>query len=318
MTQITRRRFLALGAVMGTGWALPAFSHPIDIQRAERKFRISLHPFAIGVKSDQEKLLQQAADHNFEAIIPIPNQIKEMEGNALRDYLGRMQEKQLTWDAAGLTVDFRKDNATFLEGLKELPGIAKALQSANVTRMNTWIMPSHNELTYSQNFEQHKQRLREVAKVLHAHNIRLGLEYVGTKSLKISNRYPFVGTMKEMLELVDAIDVPGVGLQLDSFHWFCSKESVEDLKQLNNQQIVTCDLNDATAGRTVEEQVDGERQLPGDSGLIDLKGFIGALIDIGYDGPVRAEPFNAKLNAMEDEAALAATSKAMWRTVNLV
>ncbi len=309
---------MALGTLVGAGLSVPSFAIPHTFSVAERKFRISLHPFAIGVKSDQKKLLEQAVNHSFEAVIPIPDQIKKMDATALESLLGKMQEKGLTWDAAGLPVEFRKDNATFLEGMKELPGIAKALQSANVTRMNTWIMPSHDELTYSQNFEQHKQRLREVAKVLHAHNIRLGLEYVGTKTLKIRNRYPFVGTMKEMLELVDAIDVKGVGLQLDSFHWYCSKETVDDIKGLKNEQVVTCDLNDATAGRSVEEQIDGERQLPGDSGLIDLKGFVGGLIDIGYDGPVRAEPFNRALNEMEDDKALAATSKAMWRTVNLV
>ena len=72
-------------------------------------------------------------------------------------------------------------------------------------------------------------------------------------------------------------------------------------------------------GRSLAEQIDGERQLPGDSGLIDLKGFMQALVNIGYDGPVRAEPFNAKLNAMENDQALGRQpQKAMWRTINLV
>ena len=48
--------------------------------------------------------------------------------------------------------------------------------------MGTWISPGHNHLTYLANFNQHAARLREVAKVLGDHGVRLGLEYVGPKT----------------------------------------------------------------------------------------------------------------------------------------
>jgi sugar phosphate isomerase/epimerase len=287
-------------------------------QNPARKFKVSLNPGAIGVTSTQKELIGHAVRHKFEAISPLPDQLGKMSSGELSEFLAEMKDHKLSWDAAGLPIDFRKDQATFNEGLSELPKIAQVCQKSGVTRMSTWIMPSHNDLTYGQNFRQHQVRLQQAAQILHDYGIRFGFEYVGTKKLKISNRYPFVGTMKEMLELIDAVNVPGLGLQLDAYHWYSSTETVADLMKLINEQIITCDLNDAKAGRSIEEQIDGERELPGDSGLIDLKGFMGALIKIGYDGAVRAEPFNAKLNAMENEEALKATSKAMWRTVNLV
>jgi len=286
--------------------------------QAERKFKISLNPGAIGVSCTQKELIDCARRHQFEAISPLPDQLMSMSSGELHEFRAQMEGNKLTWDAAGLPVDFRKDLETFREGLSKLPEVAKTCQSAGVTRMSTWIMPSHNELTYTENFNQHRDRLRQVADILQDHGIRFGLEYVGTKRLKTINRYPFAGTMKEMLELIAAINVPGMGLQLDAYHWYTSTETVTDLLALKNEQVITCYLNDAKAGRTIEEQVDGERELPGDSGLIDLKGFMQALVKIGYDGAVRAEPFNAKLNAMENEEALATTSRAMWRTVRLI
>lgn len=316
MNPLNRRSFLQYSAAAVTAMALsPTLSFGSN---AERKFKVSLNPGAIGVKSTQKELIGHAVRHNFEAISPMPEQLGKMTSGELSEFLGEMKEHKLSWDAAGLPVDFRKDQATFNEGLAELPKIAQICQKSGVTRMSTWVMPSHDHLTYHQNFKQHQTRLKQAAQILKDYGIRFGFEYVGTKKLKISNRYPFVGTMKEMLELIDAVDVAGVGLQLDAYHWYTSTETVADLEALKNEQIITCDLNDATAGRTIAEQIDGERQLPGDSGLIDLKGFMGALVKIGYDGAVRAEPFNAKLNAMENEEALEATSKAMWRTVNLV
>lgn len=315
MKTLHRREFIKYS---GMATAAMAFSTGLSFaQNPNRKFKVSLNPGAIGVRSTQKELIGHAVKHRFEAISPLPDQLGKMSSGELSDFLADMKRHKLSWDAASLAVDFRKDKATFEEGLAGLPEIAKICQSAGVNRMSTWIMPSHNELTYNQNFRQHRDRLKQVAVILKDHGIRLGFEYVGTKKLKIVSRYPFAGTMREMLELVDAIDVNGVGLQLDAYHWYTSTESVADLESLKNEQIVTCDLNDATAGRSIEEQIDGERELPGDSGVIDLKGFVGALIKIGYDGAVRAEPFNAKLNAMDNEEALAATSKAMWRTVNL-
>ena len=124
--------------------------------------------------------------------------------------------------------------------------------------------------------------------------------------------------MKEAFELIDEIGVKNLGIQLDSFHWYCAEETVADIEALNNDHIVTCDLNDATAGRSVAEQIDGERELPGDSGVIDLTAFLQALVKIGYDGPVRAEPFNAKLNDMSNMDAIKATSQAMHSTINKI
>ncbi|WP_245189736.1 sugar phosphate isomerase/epimerase family protein [Lunatimonas salinarum] len=311
-----RRTFIKHTGVLTSMMGLaPSFSFGA---KADRKFKVSLNPGAIGVQCTQKELIDYANRHRFEAISPLSDQLTAMSSNELDEILAQMHASKLTWDAVSLPIDFRKDQQTFREGLSSLPKVAKTCQSAGVTRMNTWIMPSHNELTYNQNFNQHRDRLRQIAEIAQDHGIRFGLEYVGTKRLKTIHRYPFAGTMKEMLELIAAINVAGVGLQLDAYHWYTSTETVADLLALKNEQIVTCDLNDASSGRTIEEQVDGERELPGDSGLIDLKGFMQALVKIGYDGAVRAEPFNAKLNAMENEEAIAKTSSAMWRTVGLI
>ncbi|MEX2565985.1 MAG: sugar phosphate isomerase/epimerase family protein [Cyclobacteriaceae bacterium] len=315
---MNRRNFIQNSSLLSL--ALMTGSSTADaLERGkERKFRLSLNPFAIGVQINQEEMIEKAREYDFEAILPVPNQLLEMSPGKLNDFLARKEANQLTWDSSGLTVDFRKDKTIFEEGLKDLPKVAKILRKSGVSRVNTWIMPSHDELSYLENLRQHSERLGKAAEILGEEGLKLGFEYVGTKNLKIRARYPFVGTMKEMLELIAEIDLPNVGIQLDSFHWYTSNETIADLESLSNEQIITCDLNDATSGRNRADQIDGERQLPGDSGLIDLRGFMQALVNIGYDGPVRAEPFNARLNAMDNDEALAATSKAMWRTIHLI
>jgi len=52
--------------------------------------------------------------------------------------------------------------------------------------------------------------------------------------------------------------------------------------------------------------------------VIDLKGFINALVKIGYDGPVECEPFDQDLRKMEDNAALQETMESLNRLWNLL
>jgi len=51
--------------------------------------------------------------------------------------------------------------------------------------------------------------------------------------------------------------------------------------------------------------------------VIDVKTFLAALQTIGFDGPVRAEPFNEPLRKMPPEEALAATSASLKKAFAL-
>jgi sugar phosphate isomerase/epimerase len=45
------------------------------------------------------------------------------------------------------------------------------------------------------------------------------------------------------------------------------------------------------------------RDLPGETGVIDIAGFLGILRDSAYDGPVTAEPFKRELQDLPSDAA---------------
>ncbi|MEM9325104.1 MAG: sugar phosphate isomerase/epimerase family protein [Bacteroidota bacterium] len=277
-----------------------------------------LNPGSIGVKINQKELLDAAVKHGFEAIIAMPDQLAAMSDTELGDYLAKMQEQQISWGAAGLPLDFRGAGTKFREGLSGFPARCHVLQKAGVTRMSTWIMPTNDNLTYLANFKLHTSRLKEVAKIAGYHGIKLGLEYVGPKTLMARDKYAFVHTLAEVRELIGAIDEPNMGVQLDSFHWYCAGESKADLLRLSKEDIVTVDLNDARADRTRATQLDLERELPMAAGVVDMQAFLEALVAIGYDGPVRAEPFNKALNDMGNEKALKTTAAAMKKAVSLV
>lgn len=283
-----------------------------------RKFTMDLVCGNIGATVPLPEAIGLASRHGFESVAPDARFLGSATEGQLAELNLRLKERRLVWGAASLGVDFRGSDATFESGLKGLAAEAVALHRAGARRMGTWIMPRHDNLTYLANFKQHAARLREIGKVLGDHGIRLGLEYVGPKTLWSSKKYPFIHTMDEVRELIAAIDQPGVGLVLDSWHWYTAHETEADLRKLTNAEVVCCDLNDAPAGIPVDQQKDQVRDLPCATGVIDLKGFLNALLAIGFDGPVRAEPFKAELRRLPTDEAVARTAKAMKKAFTLV
>lgn len=276
-----------------------------------RKFTMDLVPHNVGASDRLPQAIDLAARHGFESVAPDIAYLRSCSPAQIHDLRDRLKASRLVWGAGDLLVEFRQDGDVFRAGLGVLSLHADALYRAGVTRMSTWLAPGHDRLTYWANFKQHVDRLRQVARVLADHGVRLGLEYVGPKTSWSASRYPFIHTMVEMRELIADINVPGVGLVLDSWHWYTAHETAADLRTLKNNDIVACDLNDAPAGIPVDQQKDLVRELPAATGVIDLKAFLGSLVEIGYDGPVRAEPFKAELNKMPPDQAVAATAAAM-------
>ena len=283
-----------------------------------RKFTMDLVCGNLGVKADLPTAIALANQHGFESVAPDAGHLGRLSDGQLSELLGDLKSKGLAWGAAGLPVEFRNDDAAFRAGMGELPAFASALKRAGATRVGTWISPGHGRLPYVANFRQHARRLRDVAVVLGDHGLRLGLEYVGPKTAWTASRYPFIHTLAEMRELIAEIGRDGVGLVLDSWHWYTAGETAEDLRGLTGKDVVACDLNDAPRSVPLDQQRDGVRELPCATGVIDLKAFLATLAAIGYDGPVRAEPFNATVRTLPPDAAVAATARAMKRAFGLL
>lgn len=316
---MNRREFVQGTTVLAAMAFLPETARSAAAAGVGRSFKLALTPGSIGVTvASQRELNDLASRHGFEAVEPRPEELAAMAPAQLAEILADLTARKLAWAAAALPVDFRKDEAVFREGLGKLPAIAAGLQRAGARRMGTWLMPSSDQLTYRANFKQHAQRLAEIARVLRDHGIGLGLEYVGTQLLLVRGKYPFVHTLAETRELIAEIGTGNVGVVLDTWHWWQAGDTVADLLTLKNADIVSVDLNDAPRGVAKNLQKDGERELPAATGVIDAAAFLGALVKLDYDGPVRAEPFNKVLNALENEPACAAVSEAMQRAVGLI
>jgi sugar phosphate isomerase/epimerase len=134
-------------------------------------------------------------------------------------------------------------------------------------------------------------RLRRLRDVLLPRGIELGLEFLGPAHLRRMHRYPFIHNLDGALDMIRAVG-DGCGLVFDTFHWYCSGGTIEELPtKLSRVRIICVHSNDAFAGRTREQQLDGERALPLETGIIDTRAVLGILKQLDCDAPVIAEPF---------------------------
>jgi sugar phosphate isomerase/epimerase len=263
----------------------------------------ALSPGAISVRvSNLEEALAAAKVGGFQGVEFNPSEVATRVESEGADAVKRLfAEAGVRPAGFGLPVDWRGSEENWQKGLDALPRLAQASAAIGCTRTMTWIMPCSNERPLDENRAFHIERFTPIARILAEEGCSLGLEFIGPKTLRESQKYPFIYTAGAMLAMGREIG-PNVGLLLDAWHWYTSGGTLDELRALKPEQVVYVHVNDAPTGIPVEEQSDSVRALPGETGVIDMAGFLGALREIGYDGPITPEPFYAALKELPSDA----------------
>ncbi|TDQ36427.1 sugar phosphate isomerase/epimerase family protein [Aureibacillus halotolerans] len=247
----------------------------------------ALSAAGLGAINGPQHLIELAGKNGFEAV--------ETSGSALLKIADEqgvetidtwLREAGVTISTFGLAVEWRQTDEKFSEGLADLVRQAQLAKRLGVRNFCTYVLPA-TDMNASQFMAKAISRLRLCAQVLKNEGIQLGLEFVGPHHLRTMWKHPFIWTMEQMLDMVDAIDEPNVGLLLDGFHWYTTGATSEDIKRAGVDRIVHVHINDAR-NVPVEEVLDNDRLSPGE-GVIDLTTFLQTLKDIGYEGAVAQE-----------------------------
>lgn len=284
----------------------------------------SLGPEAIGIRGlALRDAISLARDSGFAGLtfdIRVAAQAVDDHGiDAVRGWFSEANVRPANW---GLPVAWR-DDARWEEDLQKLPPLAAIGRELGATRTATFMPSGSNDRAFEENFAWHVSRIRPIAEVLREEGCRLGIEYIGTATWRAQFPLEFIYTLDGLMDLIAAIDVDNVGVMVDSWHLFSSGGTLADLGRLTNSDVVVAHVNDAPAGIAWADQIDTQRALPMETGVIDLVGFMQALQRIGYDGPVMPEPFSQRVNEIAATDPLAAAREtarsmdAMWKAAGL-
>jgi sugar phosphate isomerase/epimerase len=271
----------------------------------------NLSPGAIGIGCSTAEGMALAKEAGFEGVDVGIGEL--MQNGSPEDARNLFEDAGLRPGPWGLPVQWRAEESTYRQQLQALDPVADFAAAMGAERTATFLPSWSDEMTFEANFEFHVSRFRPIAEVLAKYGCRLGLEFLGPKTLRDGHAHEFIHTLDGMLDLCRAIDTDNVGLLLDAWHWYTSRGTISDLKALNDADVVCVHINDAPADIEIDDQVDNVRCLPGETGVIDLTGFLNALRHVCYTGPVTPEPFSAKVKAMPAKRAAEATGKALLK-----
>jgi len=275
---------------------------------------MNLCPQTVGMgNASFRELVSLANKHGFEGIDLPTHEVTTI--SQAEQAAEEIKAAGLNWGLFSLPMDYLQgDDTSFAEGLVRLEGILPTVKAAGCTRAYNHVWPGSNTMEFKENFKWHVERLKKLTDLLGRYNVRLGLEFIGPKTLRDSFKYPFIYSLVQVAELAEAVS-PDLGLVIDCFHWYTSGGTLDDLRDsLTGRHIVNVHVNDAVFGRTREEQLDLERAMPLSTGIIDAVGVVKILRALKYDGPVICEPFNptiGRLKALPNEQAAGEVAERM-------
>ena len=241
----------------------------------------------IGQVGSIEQFVHKASQHGFGAIDASGSELRNWtEGAGLEAAKSTLKQNNIIIGSIELPVEWRVDETRFRDGLPQLAQDAEIAATFGVTACCTYVLPS-TDLKAAHFMALATRRLRTCADILGEYGIRFGLEFIGPHHLRTQWANPFVWTIEETIDWIDAIGLSNVGLLFDAYHWYTTEAGKADILRLKPEQIVHVHLNDAKHV-PIRDLLDYDRVYPGE-GVIDLKTFLESLNTIGYKGVIAQE-----------------------------
>lgn len=258
-------------------------------------------PGAIGVESlNLQDSVAFAGRNGFDTVMVSIKEVHEIAQQHGVDYVANLfAEYGVKPGGWGLPVAWSDDSKRDA-GLAELPALMETANAIGCTSATSGLKPGMDDAEYDEQFERTVARLTPVAKALEQGGCRMGLEFVGTPSYRTQWKNEFIHDLQGTMSLIEAVGSPVLGTLFDVWHHWVSGGTPEQIDQLKAADVVLVHVNDAPTGLTIEEQIDTQRTLPMETGVIPAPDMLKRLQAIGFDGPVMPEPFSASLNYLAE------------------
>ena len=263
----------------------------------------NLCPPAIGIQTGMRENLKLAKSAGFEGLDLDIDEASRLTKQHSIDYVRDLwAESGLKMGGWEFPIDWKGGDAEFQDGLKAFPTLAQLAADLGCHRTTTQVFNWSNA-PFNENWDFHIRRLKPAAEILKDYGHSLGLEFIGPAASRRMHRFSFAYDMNVVLDLSATIGTGNVGLLFDTWHWYTCRSTLDDVRRLTKNEVIYVQINDAPTGIVPDDQLDDERCLPGETGVIPAAEILQILYQIGYDGPVTPEPCNDGVEAMPPNAA---------------
>lgn len=239
---------------------------------------------------------------------PVADMVRERGIDGVRDFFAGAGVAPAH---CGLSASPIRPDSDFQDGLKRAPEECELARALGIPTAML-VMPFRSDQGENDP-DRLVQKVRDVALVARDYGIGITLEFLGLHP-PAGLRSNSPTTLGQTLEFIERVDLPNVGVLIDSYHWHLGGSRTEDLSRIRPGMPLFIHINDAPPG-PVETLTDPMRVLPGE-GVLDLVQWLREIRRAtGYDGYVSLELFNESIRQLDPSVAAERCVRAVDRVL---
>ncbi len=265
----------------------------------------NLCPSTLGISGRQSEIIELTLTYGFRGLdLEIDDFAQRAKTQGLDQAIRFITSAKLRIGSVDLPVRWRSDDATYQADLTELDQVASYAAKAKVYACKTVVFPESDRLPYHENFEQHRQRLGEIAEVLGKHNIRLAVGFHAAAARREGKQFQFIQEADAMSMLIKSVNSNNVGLWLDTWDWYVGGGTVASLKAVGIDRVTYVTVADAPNDVDRTALTEGHRTMPTEDGAARVDDIVSLLKENNYKGPITLAPNANCFTGMKNDAIL--------------
>lgn len=277
----------AAGEERGDSCRLPSGRFRTRKERARQSMYKNLSAEGLGISGRQSELIELSLTHGFRGLdLDIIDLVKRSQVQGVMQATRFLKSAQMQVGGFELPVRWLADEATFQGDLPQLQTAMEIAEALGGHGCYTMIQPGSDDLPYHENFELHRKRLAQIAKLLAEKNLTLGLGLLAAPERRTEKRFEFIYQADALLTLIKTVGAPNIGLLYDTWNWKMGGGSIDQIRNRGVEGIVAVRIADAPADIDPATAVETDRLLPTEGGACELPAVMQMLTEIGYEGPL--------------------------------
>ncbi|MEO1614533.1 MAG: TIM barrel protein [Planctomycetota bacterium] len=251
-------------------------------------------PKSLGINGRQSELIELALTYGFVSMdIDMYEMLRRTQRTSaddaakfLKAAMGEGLGKLEQIGCFPLEIDLDADDDAFTSQVGALHPLAELAESLGAQRAYVILPTATDRLPYHEYFENQRTRLAQIADVLAAKGIRLGVGFDASKELPEEKQFDFVRNVEGLIAIVSAIGSPNVGYIVDTWDWAIGEGGMDQLSEVAGSDIVAVRLGSVADDADPSKATRSDCVLPVAEGSMNHVNVVKQLLASGFDGPI--------------------------------
>ncbi len=244
-------------------------------------------PQALGINGRQSELIELALTYGFRGMDVDMNDMFRRSRRTDADDAGKyLKAADIKIGAFDVDVNLDADDQAFTAQVATLHPVAELAQYFKSSRASIRVPAATDRLPFNEFFEVVRGRIAQIAEVLEAKSIKLGVGFRAGKELSDGKQFPFIRDVESFLALVKAVPSKNVGFNVDTVDWIIGGGTLDQIRGLKGDEVVTARLGSIADDVEPENATSADRVLPEKTGTLNLVDVVKHLSTSGFKGPI--------------------------------